>query len=142
MLHGYSIAVRLEFEADELDHRNWVIDFGSLKPVKAFLVNTFDHKMLVAEDDPCKDELCYLGGMQLADVVVLPAVGCEAFAKYIHSHVAKWLAEGMHGERVWLASVEVKEHGANSAIYFGKDNRILIASRNERKKIEDGDVPF
>jgi 6-pyruvoyltetrahydropterin/6-carboxytetrahydropterin synthase len=118
LLHGYAIAVRLEFEADELDARNWVVDFGGLKEVKAELQSFFDHKLLVAEDDPQKDFLCSLAGMGLADVVVIPAVGCEAFAKFIFDRVNLWLLhqDDVHG-RVRLSSVEVREHGANSAIY-------------------------
>ena len=27
-IHGYALAFRFEFEADELDVRNWVVDFG------------------------------------------------------------------------------------------------------------------
>jgi 6-pyruvoyltetrahydropterin/6-carboxytetrahydropterin synthase len=101
-----------------LDARNWVVDFGGLKEVKAELQSFFDHKLLVAEDDPALDLLCSLGGMGLADVVVIPAVGCEAFAKFIFDRVNLWLLhqDDVHG-RVRLASVEVREHGANSAIY-------------------------
>lgn len=116
--HGYAIAVRLEFEADELDDRNWVVDFGGLKAVKEMLQNNFDHKLLVAEDDPLKDEICTLAGYGLADVVVLPAVGCEMFAKFIFDWVDNWLT--WQKPRVRLASVEVREHGANSAIYTGE----------------------
>lgn len=113
LLHGYAIAVKLTFRAAELDHRNWVQDFGGLREVKEFLTSTFDHKLLVAEDDPQKDELCALAGMGLADVLVLDAVGCEAFAFHIHLEVSKM----MNNTRVQLESVEVKEHGANSAIF-------------------------
>ncbi|QWY83377.1 6-pyruvoyl tetrahydropterin synthase protein [Rhizobium phage RHph_X3_2] len=120
LLHGYAIAVRLEFEADELDARNWVVDFGSLKSLKGMLEDTFDHKLLVAEDDPQKDELCALAGLGLADVVVLPAVGCEKFAEYIFGAAETWLQSNGYAPRVRLTSVEVREHGANSAIYTGE----------------------
>ena len=51
-VHGYALAVKFEFEAEELDVRNWVVDFGSLKSLRKMLEDTFDHKLLVAEDDP------------------------------------------------------------------------------------------
>lgn len=117
LLHGYAIAVSVEFEAKELDERNWVIDFGGLGLIKSFLQNTFDHKLLVAEDDPQLDFLCQLSGLGLASVVVLPAVGCEAFAEYIWEHVEHWLNANGHGERVRCKSVTVREHGANHATY-------------------------
>lgn len=117
LLHGYALAVRVEFYATELDIRNWVVDFGSLKSFKDMLERTFDHKLLVAEDDPMKDELCALAGLGLADVVVVPATGCEAFAKLIFEYGQLWLKDNGYAPRVHMNSVEVREHGANSAIY-------------------------
>lgn len=118
-IHGYALSIRLEFEADELDHHNWVIDFGGLKSFKQHLVDMFDHKLLVAEDDPQIDILCQLAGFDLAEVVVVEATGCEAFAKFVWEEAEIWLVENMHAPRVRLHSVEVAEHGANSAIYVG-----------------------
>lgn len=119
-LHGYAIAVKLVFEAEELDVRNWVVDFGSLKSLKQMLVDTFDHKLLVAEDDPDKDEICALAGMGIADVIVVPAVGCEKFAEYVFGATEVWLQSNGYTPRVKLISAEVCEHGANSAIYTGE----------------------
>ena len=45
-LHGYALSFKFIFEADELDARNWVVDFGSLKSLKGWLENTFDHKTI------------------------------------------------------------------------------------------------
>lgn len=119
LLHGYALSIKLEFEADALDARNWVVDFGSLKSFKQQLVDTFDHKLLVAEDDPLKDDLCMLAGLGLADVVVVEATGCEAFASMIFEGAALWLRDAGYAPRVRMRSVEVREHGANSAIYTG-----------------------
>lgn len=116
-LHGYALQVRLEFEADELDERNWVVDFGSLKGFKTWLENTFDHKLLVAEDDPQKDTLCALAGVGAADVILVDNTGCEAFAEMIFHSAEVWLGDNGYTPRVRMRSVEVSEHGANSAIY-------------------------
>ena len=118
-LHGYALAIRLEFEADELDVRNWVVDFGSLKGFKTLLENTFDHRLLVAEDDPYIGVMQSLNGAGLAQVVVVPATGCEAFAKLIFECGEVWLRDNGYAPRVRMRSVEVREHGANSAIYTG-----------------------
>lgn len=118
LLHGYALAIKLTFEAEELDVRNWVADFGGLKSFKTLLENTFDHKLLVAEDDPMKDELCALAGLGLADVVIVTATGCERFAELIFRCAQIWLRDAGYGDRVWMRSVEVKEHGANSAIFM------------------------
>jgi len=120
LLHGYALSIRFEFETDDLDHRGWVVDFGSMKSLKGMLEDTFDHKLLVAEDDPYKDELCGLAALGLADVIVVPASGCEKFAEMIYGATETWLLSNGYAPRVKLVSVEVKEHGANSAIYTGE----------------------
>jgi len=116
-LHGYALGVHVEFYSNELDMRNWVVDFGSLKSFKDMLERTFDHKLLVAEDDPMKDELCALAGLGLANVVVVEATGCEAFAKLIFEYGELWLKDNGYAPRVRMNKVEVREHGANSAAY-------------------------
>jgi 6-pyruvoyltetrahydropterin/6-carboxytetrahydropterin synthase len=116
-LHGYALAIRLEFEAEELDIRNWVVDFGSLKSLKGMLEDTFDHKLLVASDDPWLYKLRELGSYGLAEVVEVPATGCERFAEMIFECVEVWLKDNGYAPRCRIAKVEVSEHGANSAIY-------------------------
>lgn len=118
LIHGYALKIHLEFEADELDERSWVVDFGSLKSFKGMLENTFDHKLLVAEDDPMKDEILRLQELGLADVVVLPKAGCEAFAEYVFGAAETWLQSNGYAPRVRMRRVEVSEHGANSAQYI------------------------
>ena len=78
------------------------------------VINT--HTMIVAEDDP---HLATFRGMHeqgLVELRVLPAVGCEAVARHTFNHAAAFIRSATN-ERAWLESVEVKEHGGNSAIY-------------------------
>jgi 6-pyruvoyltetrahydropterin/6-carboxytetrahydropterin synthase len=120
-LHGYALSVHLEFEADELDVRNWCVDFGSLKSFKGLLEQTFDHKTLVAEDDPMLPAFKRLESEGLAQVVVVPATGCEAFAKLIYEGAEVWIKDAGYAPRVRMHSVTVREHGANSATYTEKN---------------------
>lgn len=119
LIHGYALSVHLEFEAEELDVRNWVVDFGSLKSFKDLLERTFDHKLLIASSDPDRVKLQALHGAGLAHVVELPEVGCEAFAEYIYEAAEIWLKDAGYAPRVRMHHVTVREHGANSATYFG-----------------------
>lgn len=123
LLHGYALAVRFEFEADELDIRNWVVDFGSMKSLKGWLEDTFDHTLVVASDDPHLLILKQLEGHGLARIVEVEATGCEAFAKLIYECAEIWLQDYGYAPRVRLRSVEVREHGANGAIYTGEVSR-------------------
>ena len=115
-LHGYALSVRLNFKG-KLNDRNWVYDFGDLKFVKEFLQNTFDHKTVVAEDDPELETFRELEEKGLIQLVVIPHVGCEKFAEYICKQLATTI-EVNTNERVKLMSVEVREHSGNSAIYI------------------------
>jgi len=116
LLHGYALAFRFVFATRDLDERHWCLDFGGLKPVRHWLHEMFDHTLLVATDDPERDRLEELGRLGLADVRLVPAVGCEATARLVHAKVGEMVAAGTRG-RVWLDSVEVREHGGNSALY-------------------------
>ena len=125
-LHGYALAVTLNFGCEELDGRNWVVDFGGLKPVKEWLKSQFDHKVLMATDDPMAGHYWALQDFGIVSLVELPAVGCEAFARLVHEYVSQWLVtDYLPNLKGWFApptglrliSVEVAEHGGNSAIY-------------------------
>lgn len=110
-IHGYAIEVKLTFEG-ELDERNWVQDFGGLKDVKQFLSNTFDHRLLVARDDPYLKELLALDRAGVVRVMLVDHTGCERFAEFIFRQIEEHLPE--IGQK--LAMVEVREHEGNSAI--------------------------
>lgn len=117
-LHGYALAVRLEFEATALDHNNWVVDFGGLKSFKDWLCGNFDHKLLIAEDDPEASRLYHLAEYGLVAPVVVANTGCEAFAQMIYKYGHRWLQDNGYTPRVKMRAVEVREHGGNSAIYL------------------------
>ena len=116
-LHGYSLGFRFTFEAAQLDERNWVYDFGDCKWIKAYLQDKFDHKLVVARDDPInEDEFLHTALSNIADIRYMDNVGCEKFAESVFNHVAPKIEKETKG-RVSLFSVECFEHGANSAIY-------------------------
>jgi 6-pyruvoyltetrahydropterin/6-carboxytetrahydropterin synthase len=117
-LHGYAIGVRFTFECDRLDDRSWVVDFGGLKEVKDFLSSMFDHTVLVARDDPSLPYFSEMESSGLLDLRIVDSVGCESFARLIYDRVSVLIAENYELNRsARLYSVEVFEHGSNSAIY-------------------------
>ena len=116
LLHGYALSFKFVFGSDELDARNWVIDFGALDHLKDVLRKLFDHTLLVAEDDPLKDDLLHLADLHVAAPIILPRVGCEAFAEL--GALFGCAAIPQHRARiVKLISCEVREHGANGAVF-------------------------
>ena len=115
-LHGYALQVEVHFSARTLDERNWVVDFGSLKSFKGWLEDTFDHKTLVAQDDPMFSEFESLHRLQMIDMRVVPATGCEAFARMIYEYLEGWLKDNGYNVAL-LDKVTVREHAANFATY-------------------------
>lgn len=112
LMHGYSLGFRFTFEAEQLDERNWVQDFGGLKEIKAWLDTQFDHTTVIAEDDPMLDRFKTMAGWSnnpeldgkpdevqqhphpnqgVIDLRIVPAVGCEAFAQMVYDYVSNWL---------------------------------------------------
>ena len=114
-LHGYSLGFRFTFEAVQLDKRNWVYDFGNCGWIKKYLETEFDHRLIVAKDDPKLFELDEID--DVADINVVKDTGCEKFAEMVYNYVQPKVYTDTKG-RVILYSVEVFEHGANSAVYI------------------------
>lgn len=127
LVHGYGLRFKATFETHELDPNGWVMDFGGLKPIKAWLDETFDHKLVVSRHDillPEFEALDRKGGCKLT---VLSGVGCESFARHAGLYVQQWLKEQhalyeLHKRatdvRCWLHSMECMEHENNSAIWI------------------------
>ena len=114
-IHGYSLEFEFVFGTNELDENNWVVDFGGLKDLEAWLRLTFDHKTLVAFDDPLLSFFEEMHENEAIDMVSVQATGCEMFAKMAMDYSSD-LIKNLYGNRCWVESVTVREHGANSAI--------------------------
>ena len=139
-LHGYSIGIKLVFESETLDDRNWVFDFGGLKEFKDWAETMFDHTLVIAADDPHLETFIQLSEIgtegaisdvpykrgAICDLRIVPSVGCEMFAKMCYDTmsalVEQYKVQGGRypvGETVRLKSAEVFEHAGNSATYEG-----------------------
>ena len=116
LLHGYSLQFKFTFGCSELDNKNWAVDFGGLKPLKAWLEDSFDHKTCIDIMDPKKDKLLELETHGLAEIRQFAGVGAEKFAEHAWRFADNLIRE-MTNDRCWCESVECAEHGANSAIY-------------------------
>ena len=124
-LHGYGISFKVYFEG-ELDHRNWVWDFGGMKRAKtkidgmspkAWMDYMFDHTVVIAEDDP---EIEIFKDMHMKGIIQLRPmegpVGAERFAEYIFNKLNDFVYEETEG-RVSVTKVEFFENKKNTAIY-------------------------
>ena len=126
-LHGYAIEFKVTFEG-ELDHRNWVWDFGGMKRAKGtidgkkpkeWLDFWFDHTVVLANDDPYKEVFQKLYTNDVIQLRLMDGpVGAERFAEFIYSKLNKFVQEETDG-RVRVARVEFFENKKNTAIYEG-----------------------
>lgn len=123
-LHGYGVSFRVWFEG-ELDHRNWVWDFGGMKRAKgtidgmnpkAWMDYMFDHTTVIAVDDPFLEGFKKMHEQDIIQLRIIPAVGAEQFAKYVYDKLNTFVQEETEG-RVRVAQVEFMEHSKNTAIY-------------------------
>jgi 6-pyruvoyltetrahydropterin/6-carboxytetrahydropterin synthase len=116
-VHGYSRSFTFWFEADELaPGTGFVMDFGQMKEVKAWLDYRFDHTLLLDEDDPLLGKFRDLEKLGACRIITFDSVGMEGTAKYVFDNVRRMIRIQTHG-RVRLVSVECRENNKNSAIY-------------------------
>ena len=123
-LHGYGVSFKVYFEGD-LDHRNWVWDFGGMKRAKTqidgmspktWMDYMFDHTLIAAEDDPALPHLRNLDFYDIIQLRVIPATGAEKFAEYIFNKINEFVQTETEG-RVRVTKVKFAEHGKNAAYY-------------------------
>ena len=125
LIHGYSFSMKFYFGSDRLDARNWTygVEYGGLKDLKTILKDQFDHRLLVAEDDPDMDMFLQLQERNMAKLTVLPKLGCESIADmlykfmngvYIPDHLGRDAADN-----TWCFRVEVRETQTNMAYREG-----------------------
>jgi len=122
LIHGYALSFHLEFETDDLDVRNWVMDFGGLRPLKEKLEDWFDHTLLVAEDDPQREALINLGTLGLAKITEVQKTGCEGISDFLYEYINTIFLPSCgksEADRVWCSKVEVRETDSNMAMRVG-----------------------
>lgn len=123
-LHGYALAFRVWFEGD-LDHRNWVWDFGGMKrsknkingmSPKEYFAWLLDHTVVIASDDPELDTFRMMDAQGIIQLRIIDDTGCEKFAEFLHGVINRFLNKETDG-RVRASKIEVYEHERNSASY-------------------------
>lgn len=122
-IHGYSFSMKFYFGTDELDVRNWVVDYGGLRDLKRILEDQFDHTLLVSRDDPEIETFKSLQEKKLAKLTILPRLGCEGLADMLYKYINGIFIPDMLGQgeadRLWCFRVEVRETQSNMAFREG-----------------------
>jgi 6-pyruvoyltetrahydropterin/6-carboxytetrahydropterin synthase len=123
-LHGYSIGIKLIFESETLDDRNWVMDFGGLKAFKEWSEYMFDHTLVIGADDPHLNffkQMANLGDPPtsgtgtvpegaphergaICDLRIVEAVGCEKFSELAYKTMENILKAFQAGNSWFLVA--------------------------------------
>lgn len=132
LIHGHNWAFIFTFIAEKLDANEFVVDFGELRWLRDWLMEKFDHKLVLNEDDPA---LGYIAAALMpkgaysetfdtpllkppfAQITTVPNASSEGLAKYLFRFVDAFIYKQTTG-RVKLQSVQVCEDSRNSATFF------------------------
>lgn len=112
LIHGHNWSFKFTFAAHQLDDNGFVVDFGSLTELKNRLKLSFDHALVLCQDDPRLREIDRLG---IAQLMVLPDASAEGLARYL-LHLANTLLLP-NTRDVRCVEVTVWEDQRNSATF-------------------------
>lgn len=126
LIHGHNWGFEITFVCDILDPCGFVIDVGTLRPVRELLQGLFDHTLLLNNTDPIvtdSSQAAVLAVLQdLSKVVVVPDCGMEGLAEHVFHAVNNLILEEKLGPGAVLRGLKVirvvcHEDSKNSAVY-------------------------
>ena len=135
-IHGHNWAIELTFGATEMDACGFVVDFGKLKFIGAWIDEHLDHALLLNASDPQLDHLraslalegedgrCTLCGdlfeacahEPLAHILVIDDASSEGLARFFFDTFDEMVREATGG-RSYVVKCQVIEDSLNSATY-------------------------
>ena len=132
--HGYDRSVHFEFSG-EADEHGWIVGFGDLRPVKAWLEYYFDHTALIGADDPRMEAALAARDAGIVDLRVMPyGVSMEMSSIFVWEQVNPFIYKITNG-RAYISRVECREHEKNSAF-------IEIPEKEARKQAQKALPPM
>jgi hypothetical protein len=138
ILYGGAVSFKLWFEG-ELDHRNWIVDFGFLKRSKYKIENIedvygnklepmyakdyfnwlFDHTLIMDVDDPYLMKMKFLNQQSnIAQLRVLTETNIQGFTKHVYSVINNIIKEEA-GDRVKIVKIEGYLQNREKFTYYG-----------------------
>ncbi len=124
LIHGHNWGFDITFGCILTDENGFVIDVGKMGPVRDFLLQNFDHALLLNSNDP---ELPFLrqhlaGGRDrpvFANIVTVPNCGMEGLAEWVFEEVLGIVRciPGAKERGLTVVEVIVWEDSKNRATY-------------------------
>jgi len=115
LVHGHNWTIHLTFACSAPDANGFVVDFGRLKYLKAWIDEHLDHACVLNRDDPERERL--LRAMEgLVKPYIVPNCSCEGLCVHLHAIFDAMVREHTGG-RAWISGIEIEEDSKNSATY-------------------------
>jgi len=115
LVHGHNWSITLTFACRETDVNGFVVDFGKLKYLKAWIEEHLDHALVLNADDPRREAIVEsLEG--IAKPYVVANCSCEGLCRHLHGIFDPMVRKETAG-RAWITAVEIEEDFKNSARY-------------------------
>ena len=115
LIHGHNWTFHLTFGCTEPDKNGFVVDFGKLKFLKAWIDTHLDHACVFNISDPLRERIV-AGAPEAWKIYLVPSVSCEGLARHLFGVWDGLVREHTAG-RVFLCALEVVEDAKNSATY-------------------------
>ena len=140
-LHGYGKKCRITFtknydgiavsDSKILGENGWIIDFGGMEKIKNWFAENWDHKAILAYDDPLllskgdqpclADQLKEIGAL---DYVILPKEfknSTEHHCLWVHDAISRVITSEYNEDaraKVLIENVKIYEHEFNEAAFY------------------------
>ena len=124
LIHGHNWYFEICLKSGDLDENGFVYDFGKFKWLKSWLEETFDHTIVINEDDPYHGLFHVLHEQGLMKMITLRNCSSEALAKHVYQYIQDRMMKQPSSDRnLELLWVKVYEDEKNKAIYKPEDNQ-------------------
>ncbi|MEM9227870.1 MAG: 6-carboxytetrahydropterin synthase [Verrucomicrobiota bacterium] len=115
LVHGHNWTFHITFACRELNADGFVVDFGKLKYLKAWIDEHLDHATLLNHDDPLREQLV-APCPEVYKLYLIESCSCEGIAEHLYQVFNAMVREDTRG-RAWVTTVTVEEDSKNSATY-------------------------
>lgn len=114
-IHGHSYNVLIELLCEDLDDNGMVVDFTELKYAKNWVMDNWDHALIVSEDDPEFNTLA-----KLDSVKIYPFKWSNVTAELMARHLFDIIYDNIKPRIKNLKgiNIEVWETSSNRARFF------------------------
>lgn len=115
-LHGHSYKVMIEVSTDKLDENGMVIDFTKLKSIKDWVMENWDHAMIVAKGDPDTTAILKLNIAKVFEIEE-KNVTAENMAKILEKLTHDKIKDDINHHNLKNIKIKIWETSSNMAKY-------------------------